>query len=237
MNRRQFLGAGCAMVIGSVARPSNAQNGTRAIVQRIASGMAGRRSANLPVPVDWVVSQLADLDPEVQRIIAFHLVQSAPYRLLPWTGDPDSLFTVGRGDCRHKTYAQMRLFAGIGIRVRHVKIGFDWADLPIPLEILNILAETRGVHDTVELILEDRAAIVDATWDSALSAAGFPVSARWDGFSPTQPVTRGNIRIVYKEALPSGISAYDLLGVPWPDRARTRAFNLALNAWLDDLRT
>ena len=237
MNRRDFARVGLAVVSAPFAGSARAESAADAVLHRIVASLADRHAENLPVPVSWVAERLAGHDATVQRIVAFHLLQQVPYRLTRWTGDPDSLFRAWRGDCRHKAFAQMRLFSALGVPVRHAKVRFDWADLPIPAAILAELPSTLGVHDTVALTIDGRPAIVDPTWDPSLAAAGFPVLGAWDGRSPTPMVTVGETRVAYPDSLPEGADPYGHLGVPWPNRERTQAFNRALNSWLDSLRS
>ena len=237
MNRREFAYFWLAAVSGLFAKPARAEKTADVLVRQVSSGLARRRAEGLPVPVSWVVEQLSGHDAVEQRIAAFHLLQQIPYRLTRWTGDPDSLFQGWRGDCRHKAFAQMRLFSALGVPVRHAKVRFDWADLPIPGHILSELPQTLGIHDTVELTVDGRHVIVDPTWDPPLATTGFPVLEAWNGYSPTPMVTLGQTVVAYPDGLPAGVSAYDHLGVPWPIRERTQAFNRALNAWLDGLRS
>ncbi|WP_422367329.1 hypothetical protein [Pelagibius sp.] len=237
MNRREFAFFGLTSLSGLAIGPAHSETAASALLHQVTSNLAQRHAENLAIPLSWVARQFSGHDPVAQRVAAFHLIQHVPYRLTRWTGDPDSLFQGWRGDCRHKAFAQMRLFSALGMPVCHAKVRFDWADLPIPSSILAELPQTLGVHDTVELVLDGQRMIVDPTWDPTLAAAGFPVLAAWDGRSPTPLVTRGEITIAYPDRLPDGVGIYDHLGVPWPNRERTQAFNRAFNAWLNTLRT
>ncbi len=92
-----------------------------------------------------------------------------------------SLFQQGFGDCRHKAAAAERLLTDGGITAKRKLVRFDWADLPVPADILAILPQTQGFHDTVAFELQGKTYLFDATRDMALRGAGFPVmpSSGW----------------------------------------------------------
>lgn len=236
MRRRHLLLGATAAGILAGLRPASAQVHVSMTVLSIEQGMAERRAAGQLITADWLLDALGDLDDRLKRIAVFELVRRIPYKLSSWTGDPESLFNANRGDCRHKEAAARRLFDRLGLEVVHVQMLFDWADLPIPADILANLADTRGFHDTVEMIIDDKAIVVDPTWDPALAAAGFPILPAWDGVSPTAPVTNGSLTIIRPGDIPAGVSLYDHFQLRWPVRERTLAFNRAFNTWTDQFR-
>ena len=232
MHRRGFVTGLATASLAPLAPPLRAQSRPAPDVGQIITALNARQRAGQATPADWVAQQVTLL-PQAQRApAAFAVVQSVPYRISRWTGDPDSLFSLGRGDCRHKAFGQMRLFKALGLRVRHVKTRFDWADLPIPQTALKELKSTLGVHDSVAVQTAQGWTIVDATWDPTLARLGFPVAPTWDGSSATPPLTRGALQSLFVDEMPKGSNPYELLSVPWPIRARTQAFNRALNRWL-----
>ncbi len=236
MNRRQFLGlAGAAVTLS--ATWAYGQVGIEDRVIAVEGEMISRRSAGRPLPSEWFAEELSrGLSLRDSSIAAFHLVQRVPYKLSSWTGDPDSLFTLGQGDCRHKSAAIRRLMRLLGYQASPVQIPFDWADLPIPENVLALLSETRGIHDAVEVVIDGQKRLVDPTWDPALGSVGFPIARSWDGVSSTPFVTsRANI-IVRAGDVPQGRSLYDHFRIAWPVREKTLAFNRAFNAWSDELR-
>lgn len=74
-----------------------------------------------------------------------------------------SLFQQGFGDCRHKAAAAERLLTDGGITAKRKLVRFDWADLPVPADILAILPQTQGFHDTVAFELQGKTYLFDAT--------------------------------------------------------------------------
>lgn len=239
MNRRMFLsGAGAAALVPAGVKAQDLAS--QALDTRIAGiqrEMKVRWTEGKPPSVNWIAGKLeAGLTARDRRIAAFEIVRDVPYKLTAWTGDPDSLFTINRGDCRHKSAALLRLMRAWKFDARPVRVPFDWADLPIPQSVLQLLAETRGIHDTVEVKVDGKMILVDPTWDLALAKVGFPVLATWNGVEPTPAVTtRANV-VVRRGDVKAGTDLYAYFGFKWPERERTMAFNRAFNAWTDELR-
>ncbi|WP_231591988.1 Tat pathway signal sequence [Yersinia massiliensis] len=147
-----------------------------------------------------------------------------------------SLFQQGFGDCRHKTAAAERLLVSGGITAKRILVRFDWADLPIPADILAILPQTQGFHDTVTFELNGKTFLFDATWDIALRGADFPVMSSWDGNSDTWSVTSRMPTQQTVQMPQPGQDIYSSNQMSWPQRDKTMAFNQALNSWLKDIR-
>ena len=114
-----------------------------------------RRNQQEAITPGWVLQSLG-LKPgstELRRAI-FELVRRIPYQLGAWNGESMSLFQQGFGDCRHKAAAAERLLTDGGITAKRKLVRFDWADLPVPADILAILPQTQGFHDTVAFELQ-----------------------------------------------------------------------------------
>lgn len=240
MDRRKFVA--CALASVFTARPAFGQSPSMSEVARRVTGVEAeikrRRSKNSPIAAEWIASSLGEgLSPRERRTAAFQLVQNVPYKLTAWKGDPDSLFSLGRGDCRHKSAALVRLMRAWTFDARPVRVPFDWADLPIPSVVLEPLLETRGIHDSVEVKIDNAFVLVDPTWDPGLALAGFPVLAAWDGKTATLPITSKANIIVRPGDLKAGTDLFAHFGIKWPQRERTLAFNRAFNAWTDEIRS
>lgn len=229
---RALAGAGLASLAPLPSRASS-----DALVGSLEAEMAARRARGETITGDWLLGNMADLDPREKRVATFELVRDVPYRLSRWTGDPDSLFAKGQGDCRHKSAAGHHMFMRQGVPAERIVVMFDWADLPIPRKILDILPETRSFHDTVEIQLGGQTVAVDATWDPALAAAGFPFQPEWDGISSTVSVTQGSVTVLRPGDVPEGQNLYDFLGIRAPILEKTQAFNRAFNGWTDQFRS
>lgn len=238
MDRRRFV----IGTFAAVTTPFNAFAQVRSVnvderVAEMEAKVVRRRELGKPIPASWIVSGLEDgLTMRERRIAAFRLVQDYFYKLTAWKGDPDSLFSLGRGDCRHKSAALLRLLRAWRIEARPVQIPFDWADLPIPAYVLEPLLETRGIHDSVEAKIDGRFVLVDPTWDPALGKVGFPILTSWDGTGPTLPITEKANVIVRPGDLTPGTDIFAHFGIKWPERDRIVAFNRALNVWTDEVR-
>lgn len=199
--------------------------------------IAAQNAANRPFNAKFVLKALGeDMTPTETRIAIFELVRRSPYKLTAWKGDPLSLFVLGRGDCRHKAAAAAHLLKAAGFSARQTLVTFDWADLPIPRRILDLLTDTRSFHDTVLTSINGAEKLFDATWDPDLRAAGFPVLDRWDGLTGTLPITRGELRLVRAEEIPKNTNIYEFYGFRWPIKSKTLEFNRQFNAWSDEMR-
>lgn len=235
LNRRQFVASAGTLLMAS---PLLHRSASAAPTERIAS--VERKLAQMvgkPVSPDFILSSLGqDLKPVEKRIAIFELVRRVPYKLTAWTGDPDSLFSLGRGDCRHKAAAAARLLRKAGFKAEQALVTFDWADLPVPREMFDILTDTRSFHDTVYVSIDGRRTLFDATWDPALRAVGFPILDAWDGSDQTQPITKGEIQLVNLSEIPKNSNMYEHFGFRWPKREKTLAFNRKFNAWTDSIR-
>ena len=239
ISRRRLITA-CATAVVLLATSARAQTIGDIVaerVQEIEREMNRRRMAGSPLPSEWFAERLAPgLDARQRRIAAFHLLQRIPYKLTAWNNDPDSLFSLGRGDCRHKSAAIRRLMRLLGYRAELVQLPFDWADLPIPRDVLSPLTETRGIHDAVEVVIDGERRLVDPTWDPPLGTVGFPVLEVWDGVSSTPFITPRATTIVRAGDIPEGRSIYDQFKIAWPKREKTLAYNRAFNDWSDQVR-
>jgi transglutaminase-like putative cysteine protease len=237
MNRRCFMFG--TIAVAAFPNMGFGQSIAQDIASRVAEVQAeivARRAGKRPITASWVASRLGDgLTERERRGAAFLLVQSIPYKLTAWSGDADSLFVLGRGDCRHKAGGLLRLLKAWKMEARPIQVPFDWADLPIPADVMKPLKETRGVHDSVEVKIEGQYVLVDATWDPALGGAGFPVLNGWDGISPTLPITPKADVVIRPGDLKAGTNVFAYLGIK-PERERTLQFNRSFNAWSDDVR-
>lgn len=235
--RRDFLYFSGLMALGLTTRQASAAIGVTERVLTAESTIARRIATTNAVSAEFVLASLgADMGPVETRIAIFELVRRVPYKLTSWTGDPMSLFSLQRGDCRHKAAAANQLLRKSSFRSDQRIVTFDWADLPIPAEILALLTDTRSFHDTVYVDIDGRQTLFDATWDPALGLAGFPITDAWDGKTSTAAITAGKTQIVRQSEIPKGSNIYEHYGVKWPNRERTLAFNRSFNAWSDKVR-
>lgn len=237
LDRRRFMALSTSGILAGIARSATAATDPYARVAIAEQVIAAANGAGKPVPASVVLNALgSDLAPHEKRIAIFELVRRVPYKLTAWKGDPESLFSLGRGDCRHKAAAARHLLRKAGFEAEHRIVTFDWADLPVPRSMLSLLTDTRSFHDTVYVSVSGKWLLFDATWDPALARIGFPVLTSWDGISSTSAVTAGEVEIVRVGEIPKGSNMYEHFGIRWPNRERTLSFNRNFNAWSDRAR-
>jgi len=178
---------------------------------------------------------LEDLQGEELLIKLFRFVQAIPYRISKFekTGIlGESVNTsIKCGDNRHKTLLLYNLMMERNFDVDRCKVIFDWADLPIPQEILSILEKsgTRMAHEVLKLNANEHYSIyLDPTWNPELGSIGFPVTGDWDGKSPTGQVTNGDLRYFDAEGFSDEDHGIIL------DEDEVEEFFDALNMWLDE---
>lgn len=192
------------------------------------------------IPVRWNLELISrnltkGLDTEKRRIKLFEFVQSFPYEIMHYDAQPTRLLDYERGDCRHKRELLYSLFKNSGEQVRRVGVVFDWADLPIPKEMLSILKTTgtTGFHSALEFKTNDSWVYVDPTWDQGLQKLGFPVTTNWDGISPTKRVTNGKLTFYpHPYNFDEVLSKHDIKYV----QAENQAFVTAVNKYFRDNR-
>ncbi len=167
------------------------------------------------------------------RIAIFEFVRDFEYRIGNWRPNhPEDIIARRLGDCRHKADLLEALLKCAGYEARKVRVIFDWADLPVPPDILKIRGISKGIHDAVEVYLEDRWVYLDATWSIGMKSAGFPVTEDWDGNSSTRQVTTGAVQIIESSAEQDLTLLHWKYKVPWPVRSKNLEFVQSLNAWL-----
>jgi hypothetical protein len=133
-----------------------------------------------------------------ELIDIFEKVQEIPYNVCKYNeGEIDE--NLEKGDCRHKHFLLKKLLEQKGFEVGVVKVVFDWKDLPIPKNILDILKSgTIWDHDSLKIKVNGDWISVDCTWNPKLKEKGFPVTENWDGNSDTMQVTTGKLEFFDK---------------------------------------
>ncbi|MFB6191616.1 MAG: hypothetical protein ABEJ64_04260 [Candidatus Nanohaloarchaea archaeon] len=152
----------------------------------------------------------------------YEKAQQVPYACLE-DRDPGRLFETGRGSCLEKNAWLGERYEELGIPVRYRLVEFDWRDLPLPEEVLELRDDYTGEHLVLEIERGGEWLTVDASWDPGLEDAGFPVTGDWDGRSDTG---------VAVEPLDSR----ELDGNPGSMHVEGSEFFDALNDYLEDVR-
>jgi hypothetical protein len=129
----------------------------------------------------------------------FEKVQKIHYRICPYDKNEINE-NLSFGDCRHKSELLKQLLERKGFEVKKVRIIFDWADLPIPKDILKILKSgTKFVHRSLKVKVKGNWINVDCTWNPELKKKGFPITEKWDGRLDTRQISYGKIEIYDEE--------------------------------------
>lgn len=137
---------------------------------------------------------------EKKKIIElFEKVQKIPYKVCKFEKETIDE-NLEEGDCRHKAELLKQLLEKEDFEVKKQDVLFDWADLPFPPEIINILEESDTVwkHIALKVKIENKWVKVDPTWSLELKKKGFPVTENWDGLSDTKLVTNGKVEFYEK---------------------------------------
>ncbi|MFH0857445.1 MAG: hypothetical protein V1848_01725 [Candidatus Magasanikbacteria bacterium] len=110
-------------------------------------------------------------------IDAFIMVRDIPYRIPLVFGERDV-------SCSGKHKLLKELFNEQGFVVRYRVCSFLWSSMNLPLEVLSISHEDSSSHVWLEVMIDDKWIIVDATWDAGIKNI-FHVN-EWNGKSNTE---------------------------------------------------
>ncbi len=161
-------------------------------------------NAKIGDKISWSLSRIVNhltrgLPRHKGRKKLFEFIQSFPYEIVYYDSTKTSLFDKERGDCRHKRVLLYYLLQEYKERVRMVDVVFNWADLPVSRDILNLLKTggTKGLHSCLEVMIDGKWVYIEPSWDIGLETAGFPIVKNWDGNSPTIGITIGETTVVY----------------------------------------
>ncbi len=238
--------AGCDGIRDSIFACASAKEDEGRSIEDQKQVMKGLNSQADGEFVNWNVKRIANnltegLDKKRAMIKLFEFVQSYPYQIRP-VGDTSregvDLYDLEEGDCRHKRNALYALLESKGYEVRKVAIVFDWKDLPVPKEILDLRRQsgTRAFHSGMDVKIKGKWVAIDPTWDKDLIEAGFPVNENWDGESPMKNVTFGECTRVQHDEYEKISDLYGKFDIPYPVQSENQAFVQALNEWLKKQR-
>ena len=160
-------------------------------------------------------------------------VRDVPY-VLGAEGKHDTLLEDNFGGCTRKhlflalRLKQMGYKADIGIAL------FDWRELPIPGDILNLLKQPIQYHMFLFSNRGGEDFVVDATWDKEMQKLGFPVF-EWDESSQSNlgvkaiSIHKQNLFVLRSRSIVS--SSLKSITVTLKGKQDT-PFNDAFNNWL-----
>jgi hypothetical protein len=133
------------------------------------------------------------LDTRESMISIFSHIRDIPYFLMVPASDHktsvEQLLITGKGSCGPKHYLLAEMFRKLNLSVVFATIAFSWddPDLHYPPRLREMAARLPIAHHLAcRVQVGCRWILVDATWDSPLSKAGFPVNDHWDGYSETR---------------------------------------------------
>jgi len=169
--------------------------------------------------MDTKNKKLIELFKEVQRI---------PYQVCKYDEneiDEDLM----KGDCRHKHFLLKMLLEREGFIVKEIKVIFDWRDLPIPKNILDVLKSgTIWDHSALKVKIGRRWLNIDCTWNPELESKGFPITKNWNGRTDTKQVTEGKLKFFDKKNFSREAENIKI------NKEEAHQFALKLNQWLYD---
>ena len=129
-----------------------------------------------------------------ELIELFERVQAIPYKCR--TCPSKNLdFSLSYANCNQKRDLLKKVLDSSGFETQKLDAIFNWRDLPIPPDILNILKNsgTSQKHYLLKVNVDGSYLKVDPTWDLGLEPKGFPVTKSWMGDRDTKQITEGEI--------------------------------------------
>lgn len=160
----------------------------------------------------------------------FRTVRDVPY-VLGVDGDPNKLFTDNLGNCTRKHLHLIPRLHALGYKITLGIAEFDWQDLPIPPDILQLLKDPIDSHLFLYASLDGNEMTVDATWDSGMPT-GFFVND-WNGIDSSQiSVPALRVRRENYHLLRGRVTLLTALSYLRPANDRPTPFNDAFNHWL-----
>ena len=171
---------------------------------------------------------------EIEKIRYYaNLAALMPYKVLPFEEEKID-FTLREGDCRHKTQFLKNAFDKEGIEYRELVALFEWQDLPIPQELLDILKKSskRWTHQLLEVKIGDKWLKIDPVWDKTLGHISFPTTSisRWEGDSDIGRVSLGEIEYIPKDKFKKEDYGIKI------DKEEAHVFAEKLNEFLEEKR-
>ena len=108
----------------------------------------------------------------------FIKVRDVPY-ILGVEGKTETLLEDNFGGCTRKHLFLLPRLKQMGYEVKIGIAQFDWRELPIPKDILNLLKQPVQYHMFLFLNKKTKSFMADATWDKEMNKFGFPLT-EWD---------------------------------------------------------
>lgn len=159
-------------------------------------------------------------------IKAFNRIRDTPYRIPLTLSEKDDC-------CSGKSDRLISILQKHGYRARPRICVFRWNQLPIPRKLLKVPHESECTHEYVELFLNNKWIVLDATWDKKLSKV-FHIN-KWNGKSDTRIAVKP-----IKTYSPAKSQSLVIEGAQKSeikkDLQKNGEFYMAFNAWLVSAR-
>ncbi|MFC1479843.1 hypothetical protein ACFL5Y_00125 [Candidatus Omnitrophota bacterium] len=181
---------------------------------------------------------------EEKRIKIFEKIRDIPFAVVLELFSLDEgvagMLSQNKGFCVPKHYLLGRMYQELKIHVRYCTFTFKWSEIMVayPGELAR-LAEQLPVtyHLACKALIDSRWVLVDATWDSGLKKAEFPVNDQWDGTSDTKNAVKPLEEFVHEDARErEKFFEEKMMSYSLPERLALSRFSGGLNQWLEQLR-
>ena len=185
-----------------------------------------------------------DKGPLEQRISVFNHIRDIPYRVVPELGDlhegPRRLIEFGCGSCTPKHFLLGHMFSRLDLLVKYVSFPYSWNQFQLAYpDDLRKLSENLPIeyHLACKVQIDNSWKFIDATWDTPLKRAGFPVNEFWDGVDNTLIAIDPIDQIEHSTAQERAEYVKNQKA-DWTeeDRVRSAEFYERFNEWLTELR-
>ena len=178
-----------------------------------------------------------------QRIAFFNEIRDIPFAIIPSLFDPvvgpKKMMNIGKGSCSPKHFLLGALFKKQGLKVRYVSYEFKFSDLcvnypPVLRKLAKVLL--NEYHLALNVFIDGKWILVDATWDQKLQKFGFPINY-WDGCSNTINAIKPLNKVVHTTPLDriEFITKKKQSRTP-RQLSLTKFFFEELNGWLEEAR-
>ena len=123
-------------------------------------------------------------------IALFEKIRDIPYTiektLLDPRKDPTGILRLNRGSCSPKHYLLGTMYEDLGLKVKYLSYKFTWDDhrfLKIFPPDLALLAKDFPIldHFNIELLINNKWTLIDASFNPELKQLGFSINENWDG--------------------------------------------------------
>jgi len=179
-----------------------------------------------------------------KHIIIFDRIRDIPFAvetdLFLRDGAPTLVLKRNKGFCVPKHHLLGLMFRELKVPVRYHTYSFRWNELNVemPRELKKLAKELPlTYHLACGVLIRENWFFLDATWDSALKNAAFPINENWDGNSDTK-----NAVIPLEEFVTETIHAQKKLyrdkieAYTFSEKLKLEKFSKKLNKWLDEIR-